>query len=238
MDRRALGFKDNFVKILQETSEERWQFTSFAQMEGVTRRPQNGHREVILLLHGLGERGKRIFRKLLPFLPQEALIIAPNAPFPLPRNKAGRMDFGHSWYFYDKSEQKYFINQDLAKFWLRDLLKLENPQALPVTIIGFSQGGYLAPLAGLEIKETRLIIGLGCEFRTTLIHKKLPFPMHAVHGEKDEIISMASAQKEIAQLKSLDIHVNWHPVPDTGHEITTAMGNVVRSIMEKYSDGK
>lgn len=221
------------MKILQETAEEKWQFTSFAQMEGVIRRVDNPT-EVILLLHGLGERGKRIYRKLLPFLPKNALIIAPNAPFPIPRNKEGRMDFGHSWYFYDKFERKYFINQDLAKYWLRDLLKLENPKALPVTIIGFSQGGYLAPLAGKEIKETKLIIGLGCEFRTTLIQEKLPFPMHAIHGEKDEIISPASAQSEIKKLKAQDIHVEWHSVPDAGHEVTNGMGIIVKSILEKH----
>lgn len=221
------------MKILQEMTEEKWQFTSFAQMEGVIRRVEKPQ-EVILLLHGLGERGKRIYRKLLPYLPKNALVLAPNAPFPIPRHKEGRMDFGHSWYFYDKFERKYFINQDLAKYWLRDLLKLENPQGLPVTIIGFSQGGYLAPLAGLEIKETKLIIGLGCEFRTSLIQEKLPFPMHAIHGEKDEVITPASALGEIKKLKNLGINVEWHTVSDAAHEISGSMGLMVKSILEKH----
>lgn len=220
------------MKNLQETREEKWQFTSFAQLEGVTRRVDNP-KEVILLLHGLGERGKRIFRKLLPFLPKEALIIAPNGPFPIQRNKQKTVEFGHSWYFYDKIEKKYFINQDLAKYWLRDLLKIENPDSLPVTIIGFSQGGYLAPLAGKEIKETKLIIGLCCEFRTTLIHEKLPYEMVAVHGENDEIIPPSMAQNEIALLKNIGINVDFHSVKG-GHEITSEMGKVVQDILEKY----
>jgi predicted esterase len=218
------------VKNLQETTEEKWQFTSFAELQGVTRRT-SGPTEVVLLLHGLGERGKRIFRKLLPHLPENALVIAPNGPFPIPRPKEGRMDYGHSWYFFDKSEQKYFINQDLAKFWLRDLLAIENPKHLPVTIIGFSQGGYLAPLAGLEIPETKLVIGIACEFRTTLIYKKLPFAIAAVHGENDEIISIASAKAESEALKKLDIHVDFHSLPG-GHEITIEMGKLIKSLME------
>lgn len=221
------------MKNLQDTTTETWQFTSFAQLEGVVRRVDNPQ-EIFLLLHGLGERGKRIFRKLLPYLPTNALIIAPNGPFPIPRQKEGRLDFGHSWYFYDKYEQKYFINQDLAKFWLRDLLKIENPQSLPVTIIGFSQGGYLAPLAGKEIKETRLIIGLACEFRTTLIHEKPPFPLVAIHGESDEVVTANSAQAEIEKLRSLDINVEWHSVPGAGHEITSSMGTMVEKILEQY----
>ncbi len=221
------------MKTLQDTVTEHWQFTSFAQLEGVVRRVADPS-EVILLLHGLGERGKRIFRKLLPYLPASALVIAPNGPFPLQRQKEGRLDFGHSWYFYDKFEQKYFINQDLAKFWLRDLLKIENPKSLPVTIIGFSQGGYLAPLAGIEIKETKLIIGLACEFRTTLIPHKLPFPLVAVHGQNDTVVTPTAAQSEIEKLKPLGINVEWHSVPDAGHEITPDMGKLVGKILEQY----
>lgn len=220
------------MKNLQESREEKWQFTSFAQLEGVVRRVESPS-EVILLLHGLGERGKRIFRKLLPYLPKNALVIAPNGPFPIQRNKQKTVEFGHSWYFYDKIEKKYFINQDLAKFWLRDLLKIENPQSLPVTIIGFSQGGYLAPLAGNEIEETKLIIGLCCEFRTTLIHEKPAFEMVAVHGEDDQIIPPSMAQNEIALLKNIGIHVDFHSVKG-GHEITSEMGKVVQDILENY----
>lgn len=233
MDQTAWGYKGNILKILQETIEEKWKFTSYAELGGVVQRVDNPS-EIILLLHGLGERGKRIFRKLLPYLPKNALIIAPNGPFPIPRNKEGRMDFGHSWYFYDRYEKKYFINQDLAKYWLRDLIKIENPKDLPVTIIGFSQGGYLAPLAGKEIKKTKLIIGLACEFRTTLIHEPLPFPLVGIHGENDEIITVESALSEIEKLKSLNVHVDFHTVKNAGHEITNEIGQTVQMILEKH----
>lgn len=233
MDQKTLGHKDDFLKNLHASQEETWQFTSFAEMRGITRRVDSP-REIYLLLHGLGERGKRIFRKLLPYLPEDALVIAPNGPFPIRRDKADRMDFGHSWYFYDKVEKKYFINQDLAKYWLRDLLKTENPGGLPVTIIGFSQGGYLAPLAGKEIKETKLIIGLACEFRTTLITEKLPFPMVAIHGDKDEIVSLNSALAESEKLKEIGIQVDFRIVKDTAHEITSEMALEVKNVLETY----
>jgi predicted esterase len=220
------------VKILQETTEEKWQFTSFAEMRGMARRPEKPE-EVILLLHGLGERGKRIFRKLLPYLHQNALILAPDAPFPIPRNKEGRLDYGHSWYFYDKFEKKYFITQDLAKFWLRDLLKMENPEKLPVTMIGFSQGGYLAPLAGVEVPETKLVIGIACEFRTTLITEAPPFPLYAIHGSEDEIVTLQSARNEITLLSEIDIPVELSVVA-VKHEINSYMGNIVKTILEKH----
>lgn len=228
-----MGPKDEILKILQETIEKKWLFTSFAQLDGVVRRPESPQR-VILLLHGLGERGKRIFRKLLPYLPQDALIIAPNGPFPIPRLKENRMSYGHSWYFYDKFERSYFINQDLAKYWLRDLLKIENPEALPLTIIGFSQGGYLAPLVGKEIPETKHVIGLACEFRTTLIHEKPPFQMDAIHGEKDEIIPLKMALEEKEKLAPLGIEIGWYPIKEAAHEITSEMGETVKKVLESY----
>jgi predicted esterase len=220
------------LKNLHETKQEKWQFTSFAQLQGVTRRVDKPS-EIFLLLHGLGERGKRIFRKLLPYIPQEALIIAPNGPFPLSRNKENKIDLGHSWYFYDKFEEKYLINQDLAKFWLRDLMRIENPTSLPVTIIGFSQGGYLAPLVGKEIAETKLIIGLACEFRATLISEKLPFLMTAIHGENDEIVPIKFAKNEIEVLKKIGINVDFHSVQG-GHQFTSEMGELIRKIVGKH----
>ena len=221
------------MKNLQEAIEKHWKFQSYAELRGMVK-SGNDPQEVFLLLHGLGERGKRIFRKLLPYLPEDSIIIAPDGPFPLPRPKEGRMSYGHSWYFYDKFEQKYFVNQDLAKYWLRDLLEIENPHNLPVTIIGFSQGGYLAPLAGREITETRLVIGLACEFRTTLIHEKPSFPLVALHGEKDEIVRMQSAVDEIEKLKPIGIEVDFHKVKEAGHEITREMGEKVQSILRTY----
>lgn len=228
-----MGYKVRTLKKLQETQEENWNFTSFAQMEGVIRRAQNPA-SVVLLLHGLHERGKRIYRKLLPYLPADATVIAPNGPFPLPRHKDGRVSYGHSWYFFDKAEQKYFIDQTLAKFWLRDLLEIENPKKLPVTIIGFSQGGYLAPLAGNEIKETNLVIGLACEFRSTLIREKLPFKLVQIHGEEDEVVKLDWAKEQISILDKTGINVELHTVHAT-HEINSQMAEKIKSIMDTYA---
>lgn len=221
------------MKNLQDTVEEHWKFTSFAEMRGVMKRHPEAS-QVFLLLHGLGERGKRIYRKLLSVLPEKSIVIAPDGPFPLPRPKDGRMSYGHSWYFYDKFERKYYVTQDLAKFWLRDLLEIENPAKLPVTIIGFSQGGYLAPLAGKEIKETKLIIGLACEFRTTLIQEKLPFPMVGIHGTDDEVVTPGSALNEVRVLKESGHDVEFIKVKETAHEITSQMAEEVKKVLLSY----
>ncbi|MGE3608736.1 MAG: alpha/beta hydrolase [Bacteriovoracaceae bacterium] len=220
------------MKNLQDSVEERWTFNSFAQMDGVIKVPENPS-QIILLLHGYDERGKRIFRKLIPYLPENALVIAPNGPFPLPRPKEDRLDFGFAWYFYDRFKKDYYINHDLPKNWLTQILKQKNPHHLPVTIIGFSQGGYLAPLVGLEIPETRLVIGIGCEFRSSLIESKFTFPLEGIHGKQDSIIQFEWAENEIKKLQQRGINSNLSLV-DAGHEINKNAGEKVKEILEKY----
>ncbi len=233
MNKIKLVLRVRFLKILHESSEESWCFTSRAEFKGMVRRVESPKR-VILLLHGLGQRGKRIYRKLLAHLPSDALIIAPNGPFPIPRQKEGKTDFGHSWYFYDKHEGSYFISMDLSIHWLRDLLKIENPLRLPVTIIGFSQGGYMSPHVGMAIPETQLVIGLACEFRSNFIHQMPSFKLIAVHGELDEIVAPSAQKSEIDSLKMIGIEIDYHLIPNTGHEITTEMAKMVNSLLEAY----
>lgn len=235
MNKIKLVLRVRFVKILHESSEESWVFTSRAEFKGMVRRVESPKR-VILLLHGLGQRGKRIYRKLLAHLPSDALIIAPNGPFPIPRQKEGRSDFGRSWYFYDKHERAYFISMDLSIYWLRDLLKIENPMKLPVTIIGFSQGGYMSPHVGLAIPETQLVIGLACEFRSNFIHKSPPFKLIAIHGELDDIVTPGAQKSEIDSLKMKGIEIDYHLIPNTGHEITTEMAKMVNSLLEAHGE--
>ncbi len=221
------------MKNLQEHGEESWRVPSTALMGGV-KRPVAEPRQVILLLHGLAERGRRIFRKLLPYLPEDALILSPNGVFPLPRQTDDGMRVGYTWYLFDRVKKSYVIDQTQARIWLRDLVTMNNPRHLPVTIIGFSQGGYLAPLVGQDIPETTTVIGLSCEFRSNLVHAPVDFSLHSVHGELDEIISVQTAQNEVQLLREKNIRSQWHAVEDAGHEITPSVGTVVARILEQH----
>lgn len=224
------------LKNLQESTEVSRKLGALMSLTSVERKPENPA-SITLLLHGLDERGLRIYRKLLKYLPEDSHVIAPNAPFPLPRLKTDRIDLGYTWYFYDKFTRTYQIDQTLALSLLHSLLREVNPQNLPVTIIGFSQGGYLAPLLAYQEKNTRHVIGLGCEFRSHFFPSKPTFTLDAVHGEADSIILPDMAKNEIELLRQKDITVNWHPVPGVKHEITKEMGTVVQKILEQYGKG-
>jgi predicted esterase len=221
------------LKSLQDVREEDWQFQALAQMTGV-HRPGNEPRECFLLLHGLTERGRRIYRKLVNALPESAIIVAPNGIFPAPRIKENKMDMGYAWYIYDRFEAKYVIDKKMAISWIKEILKQTNPDRLPLTIIGFSQGGYLAPQLAQEIPETKLVIGIGCEFRSSLITGPVNFPLEGIHGEKDAIITPESSETEIKKLKDRGIKANWTSVKEASHEINTDVANAVKEILNSY----
>lgn len=223
------------LKNLYEMNEVSRKLPGLMSLSTVERRPSNPT-SITLLLHGLDERGLRIYRKLLKYLPQDSYVIAPNAPYPLPRLKSDRIDLGYTWYFYDKFTRTYQVDQSLALSLLHSLLKDVNPTNLPLTIIGFSQGGYLAPLLAYQEKTTKHVIGLGCEFRSHFFQEKPHFTLDAVHGEADSIIAADMAKNEIELLRQKEITVNWHPVPGVKHEIAKDMGAVVQKILEQYGE--
>jgi predicted esterase len=219
------------VKNLQDLEVKTRELQSKFKLTVVERRPETP-KSILLLLHGLDERGLRIYRKLIKFLPEHTLVLAPNAPFPLPRPKPDRTDYGYTWYFYDRFSQDYEVNQSFALSLLTELIRLENPTKLPVSIIGFSQGGYLAPLLGYEVAETERVIGIGCEFRHYFFKSPPHFKLSAFHGAKDQIIPAQNAKNEIDLLKEKEIDVSWHLIENAKHEITAEMGIELKKLLE------
>jgi predicted esterase len=218
------------LKRLQEIHEIKLTLNGHFDLSFIENRPTRP-KLLILLLHGLNERGLRIYRKLINYLPTDAHVIAPNGPYPLPRPKAEKLDFGHAWYFYDKNKDSYPFDQKLALSLLISLLENRNEQQLPVTIIGFSQGGYLAPLLGHEIKNTTAVIGIGCEFRSHFFMEKPSFRLISIHGENDEIIPASMARAANAELQKKGIAVDWHSIDQAGHEINNLMAMKVGEIL-------
>ena len=222
------------MKILQKPMEKTWSFQVSVSTKGIRKEAQQLE-QIILLLHGLGERGKRIFRKLYPFLPSNALILAPNAPYLV--YNAPQKSWGHAWYCsHDDS---------LSRTWLKALLYEENPNKLPLTIIGFSQGGYLAPSIAQEFKETQLVVGLGCEFRSDRLLKnalnnkttkmnmseQISFRLINIHGENDTIVPLQNAINQSKELNSFGLYTNFISLKDTSHEINEKMGIAVKKIL-------
>lgn len=202
---------------------------------------------LILLLHGYEESGERIFRKLEPALDRffdDALIVAPNGPFPIPRRasmpsegaeKTGpRYSVGFSWYFYDFVTDEYYIDMAIAIEFLRGIVSKVGAEALPKTLIGFSQGGYLAPFAAAALPGTRQVIGIGARYLDEELPAGAPvFRCDSIHGTEDDRVSFSDSMRSHQNLLARGGRGAFRALQGGGHRIDEAVRLAVRELLSE-----
>lgn len=164
-------------------------------------------KELILLLHGFQDKASRLYQTLQSILPATSSLLAPNGLFPIPYKKEfqdgspARLKLAYCWYFYDSFEKTYHIDQTPACNMIQTLIQQLFPkQDLSITIIGFSQGGYLAPFVGLTLPQTKKVIVINGEIKVDLLaRKQIPFPIYSIHGKRDEMVDPQNCQRSFQQ---------------------------------------
>lgn len=199
--------------------------------------------EVILLLHGFQQTNQYIFGKLAASCPADAIVLAPNAPFPVPERKEdGSHRAGFSWYFYNAQKDEYFIDMRVGIQLLAGLLKKLDLDRKPLRVVGFSQGGYLAPFFALTRSRATQVVGVAAEFlpeelREAAHASGAPWPPHfrvdTVHGELDDIVPAADAANGHAGLLSLGARGTLIQVPGGTHRISTDVQAAVREALHR-----
>jgi predicted esterase len=188
--------------------------------------------EVILLLHGYHESGKRILSKLSQAFPPHAVVLAPNGPFPLPYRRDEKYRIGYSWYFYDPSQQEYYIDMRVPISYLQQGIQQLGLSHYPKRIIGFSQGGYLAPFLMESLGNIQHIIGIGCEYLSDEWPAQFPIPrLDAIHGDRDEVIPLSDAQKTYLQAHKNKVSGEFYILSGVGHEIDEKVQNKVTELL-------
>ncbi len=189
------------------------------------RRPSVPDR-VLLLLHGYTETGRRIFRKLEPiFQNTNALVLSPNGPYPvpvrMPPEKPGESETfreGYAWYFYDPSDDEYVRDMSVALDALEQTMTQLAPPGLPIDIVGFSQGTYLAPFAATRFGARR-VIGVAGRFLDEEIPGVPAFELHGIHGEEDPVVSAAEARKSFDALAKRGARGSFVSIANSAHRI-------------------
>jgi predicted esterase len=196
-------------------------------MDAVLERPEGASR-VFVLLHGFNQSGLRIFEKLRPCLPATAAVFAPNALFPmLDRGAGDGLRVGFSWYFYDGRVDEYFIEPESAVEFVLSGLEAYGLNDLPVTWIGFSQGGYLAPFCAARHLRTERVIGINCEYLIDEVldqpQGRLPFRIDAIHGALDETVREESGRQSFERFRAHVKAGEFYSIPDSSHRIDGAI---------------
>jgi predicted esterase len=195
-------------------------------------RKANQPKELILLLHGFSQRGESIFKKLVNELPAHAIVLSPNAPFPSPVRINDEYKEAYAWYFYLSKEKRFVIPPTEATKSLKDLICDLGYEKLPIRIIGFSQGGYMAPWLVKELPNVHHSISISADYPAHYYEGLRDYKFDIIHGVEDKIAPIASIRNNTEILKTKNRNFTLHELDNTGHEINAAVVELVQKLLD------
>jgi predicted esterase len=187
-------------------------------------------RRLILLLHGFREQGAVLFSRLRSCFREDDLLLAPDAPFPAVMQTAAGLYQGFSWYFFDAESSTYLTPMEPAVRTLRALVERLQLSALPKWVVGYSQGGYLAPFIADRLERVERVVGLNCRFRDEALRAPLAYRLDGLHGALDETVDPERARRSHAALTLGEGAGEFHSIAGNGHEIGPAMKAELRAM--------
>lgn len=214
---------------------ETWSYADYSFKEAQN---QFHDQPVLLLLHGFNERAKRMLRSLQGHLPDDVDILAPNAPFPLPfkvrEASPPYYRVGHAWYFFDDLKEQFYIDYQYPADWLLSLLTHLKLHHRPIIVIGYSQGGYLAPFIAEKLENCLGVISLNARFREDLMRPTAPpYPLYSINGEDDDKVDPHKAEQSFKLLQKRGYKGNHIMIPDCDHDIGPALLEKMREGLNK-----
>ena len=191
-------------------------------------------RQLVILLHGYRGDGDDMMQAFAESLPTDAVILAPNAPFPLIKEQERGHSIGYTWYFYDSQQNTYFIEMDVAVDYVSKLVTALELSLLPARIIGFSQGGYLAPFAAQSLATTYQVIAVHSRYRSEMLPGQLNFRVDAIHGALDPWVDPQRSQSCHRHLLANGNQGCFRLLPKIGHVVDA---EVLRHLKELLTIG-
>ncbi len=186
--------------------------------------------QLFILLHGYMQSGKHIARQLEDALPSDAEVLAINGPFPIPRKSEEGLKLGYSWYFYNPKTDELVIDMKTSIEFIKGAIAALGFESLPKTLVGYSQGGYLAPFVARELSHVSRLIALNAEVLDDELEGQLGFRVDSIHGAKDEIVDPKKSRERHARLKARGVQGEFVELPESGHQITEEMMSALRGL--------
>ena len=178
-----------------------------------------GPKRVYLLLHGYLLDGKFLYDQLVDVLPKSEVILAPNGPFMVPVKKKDEFLAKYAWYFFDPNKKSYYINFEPAAEFIKSMLIEMDLIRKPITVIGYSQGGYLAPKIAEIIPAVDSVIGLACCFRNQRFQYRSNVIYNQINSEDDLVVAYQGAKDEFQTLRNRGNIGQMITLKDSGHKL-------------------
>jgi len=202
--------------------------------------PVPGTEEIIVLLHGFRDSNLQIFnnfQKMGSLLNTQ--ILAPNAPFPFrTKSQSGDYQLEYSWYFFDPDKKRYLKTMETSLQYIEAGLEALKLTDRPKRIVGYSQGGYIAPFLGQKLKNTKQVIGVACEFYTHEMQGTFPFPIDAIHGDLDAVVKHSAGKQSHERLSELGISGEFHTIFGIGHSMDEQVKTKICELIQKRRMGQ
>ncbi len=178
----------------------------------------------VFCLHGYGQSAEDLYKLIESALPKKSTLLLPNGPYPLPGKARTIESLGFAWYFYDAKSSEYYVPYKIPANLVKDLVAHLNLSQRKKIIIGYSQGGYLAPFLAQELNDVEKVICLNSSFRPDLMDDlKHDFLVHAINGEDDDMVNPLEAKNKHAKLQKYNCHGEFTLLKDTNHRINEEM---------------
>ena len=180
----------------------------------------------LVALHGMGQDGSVMARKLKPFSDRGVALLIPDGPYRFEIRGRDSIREGHSWYIYTGDQDRFLKSLETTE---KDLLDLVEPildehrvKAPQTTLLGFSQGGYLAGFTACRNPHRfgNCVIAsarLKHEFLTEELASDLLPAVLLLHDEKDPMTEPDPVRESsrILSEAGADVRVEWH---SDGHQ--------------------
>lgn len=189
-------------------------------------------KRVYLLLHGYLLDGKYMSREFEYFFGDDSLVICPNGPFLVPVKKGEKYFPKFAWYFFDPVAKSYYINYDPGAKYLNDILTEFNSMKLPVTIVGYSQGGYLAPRVANFCEEVDQVISIASIFRPDRFEINPDVEYVQINSTNDLVVSSSEAIEEGKVMKNLGANYHLEILQRPGHRIDAEYKETLKGFLK------
>ena len=166
-------------------------------------------------------------------------MLIPNGPFPVPIKSEEGWREAYAWYFYDESTQKMVISPDTASTGIQSMIKDLEYFDVPKVIVGFSQGGFLAPYLANLLNNVIGIVGIGTGFRLDFYEPLLArhpggLSVHALQGTDDEVFSVDRAEAAHLAVTKLGFAGSFTKIANGTHMASAAFGVQLKNIICSY----
>jgi predicted esterase len=109
-------------------------------------------------------------------------------------------------------------------------------EQVPKAVVGFSQGGYLAPFLAQHLSNVITVVGIGTGYRTDYFAPlssgvSTTPSVHAIHGSDDSIFPLAAAEAAHQNIIALGFRGTFHSVEKGTHVANEMIGKHLSDLL-------